>query len=37
MKERLQIRNADQTLLQANTSELHQYFEAAFPKLLHHA
>jgi phosphoribosylformylglycinamidine synthase subunit PurL len=37
MKERLQIRNADQTLIQAHTSELQQHFEAAFPKLLHHA
>jgi phosphoribosylformylglycinamidine synthase len=37
IKERLQIRNADQTLIQAHTSELHQHFEAAFPKLLHHA
>ena len=35
MKERLQIRNADQILIQANTRELHQHFEAAFPTLLH--
>jgi phosphoribosylformylglycinamidine synthase II len=35
MKERLQIRNADQILIQATTSELHGHFESAFPKLLH--
>jgi phosphoribosylformylglycinamidine synthase II len=35
MKERLQIRNADQILIQAHTGELHEHFEAAFPKLLH--
>ena len=37
MKGRLQIRNADQILIQATTSELLQHFEAAFPRLLHHA
>ena len=35
MRERLQIRNADQILIQAHTRELQQHFEAAFPKLLH--
>jgi phosphoribosylformylglycinamidine synthase II len=35
MKERLQIRNRDQILIQATTSELHDHFESAFPKLLH--
>ena len=35
MKERLQIRNRDQILIQTTTSELHDHFESAFPKLLH--
>jgi phosphoribosylformylglycinamidine synthase len=37
MKGRLQIRNRDQLLIQTTTSELHDHFESAFPKLLHHA
>jgi phosphoribosylformylglycinamidine synthase len=32
---RIHIRNADQILIQATTSELHNQFESAFPKLLH--
>jgi len=35
IKERLQIRNQDQLLIQTTTSELHDLFESAFPKLLH--
>jgi phosphoribosylformylglycinamidine synthase len=37
MKERLQISNADQILIQSTTRDLHDQHEAAFPKLLHHA
>jgi phosphoribosylformylglycinamidine synthase len=32
---RLQIRNQGQVLIQTTTSELHERFESAFPKLLH--
>ena len=35
MKGRLQIRNADQNLIQATTSELRNHYESAFPHLLH--
>ena len=37
MKERLQIRNGDQILIQASTREILQPYESAFPTLLHHA
>jgi phosphoribosylformylglycinamidine synthase len=37
MKELLQIRNAEQILIESTTRNLQDQHEAAFPKLLHHA